>query len=89
MDSGHNPAEPLLWGYLVGQETINIDLITRTNRESESQRVILVGRPNWNILYMSPLCQMLSNAFSTSRKVATTCPPLLKLSMIDRDSVNR
>ena len=41
-----------------------------------------------NILYLSPLCQTQSNAFSTSRKAATTCSPLLKLSMMDWDSLN-
>ena len=60
--------------------------LTCIARKSESQCVILVGRSNWNILYLSPLWQTLSNAFSTSRKAATTCSPLLKLSMMDCDS---
>ena len=38
---------------------------------------------------LSLLCQTLSNAFSTSRKTATACSPLLKLSMMDWDSLNR
>ena len=59
----------------------------RPTRKSESQRVILVGKSNWNILYLSPLCQTLSKAFPTSRKAATACSPLLKLSMIDWDSL--
>ena len=58
-------------------------------RKSESRRVILVGRSNWNILCLSPLCKTLSKAFSTSRKAATTCSPLLKLSMMNWDSLNR
>ena len=32
---------------------------------------------------------ILSNASSTSRKAATTCSPLLKLSMMDWDSLKR
>ena len=42
-----------------------------------------------SILYLSPLCQTFSNAFSSSRKAATTCSHLLKLSMMDWDSLNR
>ena len=62
--------------------------MSRPTRKSESQRVIL-GRSNWKILNLSPLCQTLSKAFSTSRKAATTCSPLLKLSMMDWDSLKR
>ena len=70
--------EPCFGVYLVGQETIHVDL-----------NFILVERSNWNVLYLSPLCQTLSNSFSTSRKAATTCSPLFKLSMMDWDSLNR
>ena len=63
--------------------------MSRPTRKSESQHVILVGRSNWKILNLSPLCQTLSKAFSTSRKAATTCSPLLKLSMMDWDSLKR
>ena len=35
------------------------------------------------------MCQTLSKAFSTSRKAATTCSPLLKLSIMDWDSLKR
>ena len=42
---------------------LTLTWITRPTRKSESQRVILVGRSNWNILYLSPLCQTLSNGF--------------------------
>ena len=63
--------------------------ITQPTKKSESQHVILVGRSNWNILYLSPLCQTLSKAFLMSRKAATTCSPLLKLSMMDWDSPHR
>ena len=63
--------------------------MSRPTRKSESQRVILVGRSNWKILNLSPLCQTLSKGFSTSRKAATTCSPLLKISMMDWDSLKR
>ena len=63
--------------------------ITRPTRKSESQRVILVGRSSMKILYLSPLCQTLSKAFSTSRKAATTCSALLKLSITDWESLKR
>ena len=75
--------DPSFEVYLVGQETIHIDLYYLLTRKSESQHVIFVGRSNWSILYLSPLCQTLSNAFITSRKAATTCSSLLKLSMMD------
>ena len=63
--------------------------VIRPTRKSESQRVILVGRSSWNILYLSPLRQTLLKAFSMSRKAATTCSNLLKLSMMDWDSLKR
>ena len=50
---------------------------------------VLMGRSSINILYLSPLCQTLSKAFLTSRKAATACFPLLKLSMMDWDSLSR
>ena len=59
----------------------------RPTRKTESQHVILVGRSNWNILYLSPLCQTLSKAFSTSRKAATTFSSLLKLFIMDWDNL--
>ena len=89
MDSGQNPVEPLIWVYLVDKKPLMLTWITWPTRKPESQLVISVGRSNWNILCLSPLCQTLSNAFSTSRKAATTCSPLLKLSMIDWGSLNR
>ena len=64
-----------------------LSCMIRPTRKSEIQRVILVGRSNWNILYLSPLCKTLSKAFSTSRKAATTCSLLLKLSMMDWNSL--
>ena len=63
--------------------------MSQPSKKSESQRVILVGRSNWKILNLSPLCQTLSKAFSTSRKAATTCSPLLKFSMMDWDGLKR
>ena len=81
-----NPALGLIW---LDKKPFTSTFITRTTKKSESQRVILVGRSNWNILHLSPLFQTLSNAFSTSRKSATTCHPLLKISMMDWDSLNR
>ena len=77
---------PLLW---LDMKPFTLTWITRATKMSESQRVIKVGRSNWNILYLSPLCQTLSNAFFTSRKAATTCSPLSKLSMMVWDSLNR
>ena len=56
-------------------------------RKLESQRVILVGRSRIQILHLSPLCQTLSKTFSTSRKTATTCSPLLKLSITEWESL--
>ena len=61
--------------------------MSRPTKKSESKRVILVGGSNWKTLNLSPLCQTLSKAFTTSRKAATTCSPLLKLSMMDWDSL--
>ena len=71
------------------KKLFTLTCITRPTRKSESQCVILVGRSNWKILNLSPLCETLSNAFLTSRKAATTCSPLLKLSMMDWDSLKR
>ena len=80
------PALGFIW---LDKKPFTLTCITWPTRESESQHVILVGRSNWNILYLSPLCQTLSSAFLTSRKAATTCSPLLKLSMMAWDSLNR
>ena len=79
----------LMNGMCQDKKPFTLTCITRSTRKSESQCVILVGRSNWNILYLSQLCQTLSNPFSTSRKVATTCSLLLKLSMMDWNSLNR
>ena len=73
------PALGLIW---LDRRPFMLTCITQTTKKSESQRVILVGRSSWKISYLSPLCQTLSNAFST------TCSPLLKLSMMDWDSLN-
>ena len=81
---------PALWFFgLIGNHSFKLTCITRPTEKSESQCVILVGKSNWNILYLSPLCQTLSKAFSTSRKAATTCSPLLKLSMMDWNNLKR
>ena len=80
------PALALIW---LGKKPFTLTCIARPTKKSESQRVIFVVRSNWNILYLSPLCQTLSNAFSTSRKVATMCSPLLKLSIMDWDNLKR
>ena len=79
-------ASEFIW---LDKKPFTLTCITRPTKKSESQCVILVERSNWNILYLSLLCQTLSNAFSMSRKAATTCSPLLKLSMMDWDSLNR
>ena len=71
------------------KKLFTLTCMIRPTRKSKSQSVFLVGRSNRNILYLSPLCQILSKAFSTSRKVATTCSPLLKLSMMDWDNLKR
>ena len=80
------PALGFTW---LDKKPFTLTCITWPTRKSESQRVSLVGRANWNTLYLSSLCQTFSNAFSTSRKAAITCSPLLKLSMMDWDSLNR
>ena len=70
INSGQNPVESLFWGlFWLDKKPFTLTCITQPTKKSESQRVILVGRSNWNILYLSPLCQTLSNAFSISRKV--------------------
>ena len=56
------PALGLIW---VEKKMLTLTCIIWPSRKSESQRVILVGRSSWNILYLSPLCQTLSKAFST------------------------
>ena len=81
------PARGLI---LSERKPFTLTWITLPTRKSESQRhFILVGRSSMKILYLSPLCQTLSKAFSTSRKAATTCSPLLKLSITDWESLKR
>ena len=80
------PAMALIWSE---RKPFTLTWITRPTRKSESHRVILVGMSSMNILYLSPLCQTLSKAFSTWRKAATTCSPLLKLSITDWESLKR
>ena len=80
------PVLGLIW---LDKKLFTLTCMSRPTRKSENQRVILVGRSNWKILNLSPLCQTLSKAFSTSRKATTTCSPLLKLSMMDWDSLKR
>ena len=90
MDSGQNPVVLLPWGLIwLDKKLFTLTCMSRLTRKSESQRVILVGRSNWKILNLSPLCQTFSKAFSTSRKAATTCSPLLKVSMMDWDGLKR
>ena len=64
---------PAMGLILSERKPFTLTWIIRPTRKSESQRVILVGRSSIKILYLSPLCQTLSKAFSTSRKAATTC----------------
>ena len=59
---------PALGFILLKEKLFTFTCMIRPTRKSESERVILVGRSNWNILYLSPLCQTLSKAFSASRK---------------------
>ena len=80
------PALEFIW---LDKKPLMLTCITQPTRKSDSQCVIFVVRSNWNILYLSLLRQTLSNAFSTSRKAATTCSLLLKLSMMDWDNLNR
>ena len=79
---------PAMGLILSERKPFTLTWITRSTRKSESQRVILVGRSSMKILYLSPLCQTLSKALSTSRKAAITCSPLMKLSM-DWESLKR
>ena len=78
------PALGLIWPE---KKPFMVTCMIRPTRKSESQHVILVGRSNWNILYLNPLCQTLSKALSMSRKAATTYSPLLKLYMMDWNSL--
>ena len=80
---------PTMGLILSERKPFTLTWITQPTRKSESQCVILVGRSSIKILYLSPLCQTLSKAFSTSRKAATTCSPLLKLSITDWKSLKR
>ena len=59
------PALEFIW---LDKKPFTFTCITRPTKKSESQRVILVERSNWNILYLSPLCQTLSNAFFDVKK---------------------
>ena len=65
----------------VRQGALHLSLDYSTTRKSESQRFSLVGISSIKILYLSPLCQTLSKAFSTSQKATAACSPLLKLSI--------
>ena len=80
------PAKGLI---LSERKPFTLTWIMRPTRKLESQRVILVGRSSMKILYLSPLCQTLSKAFSTSRRAANTSSPLLKLSITDWESLRR
>ena len=80
---------PAMGLILSERKPFTLTWITLPTKKSESQRVILVGRSSIKILYLSPLCQTLSKAFSTSRKADTTCSPLLKLSITDWESLKR
>ena len=62
------PSLGLIW---LDKKLFTSTCMSRPTRKSESQLVILVERSNWKILNLSPLCQTLSKAFSTSRKAAT------------------
>ena len=62
---------PAMGLILSEREPFALTWITRPTRKLESQCVILVGRSSMKILFLSPLCQTLSKAFSTSRKAAT------------------
>ena len=65
------------------QKTFKIlTCVTLPTRKSESHLQSLVVRSSWQIVYVNPLCQTLSNDFSTSMKVAITCSPQLKLSIM-------
>ena len=89
-DSGQNPVVHPLWGWFDWKRNYSRwPVWVGQTGKSESQRVILVGRSSWKILYLSPFCQTLSKAFSMSRKAGTTCSPLLKLSIMDWDSLKR
>ena len=55
------PALGLIW---LDRKFFTLTCMSRPTRKSESQRVILVGRSNWKILNLIPLCQTLSKAFS-------------------------
>ena len=71
------------------EQTVDVDLYDTANQKVREPTCHFAGKSSWNILYLSPLCQTLSKAFSTSRKTATTCSPQLKLSMTDWDSLKR
>ena len=91
MDSGQNPVVPRAMGPIlsVGEKAIYVDLDNSANWKIGEPACYFSGRSSMKILYLSPLCQTLSKAFSTSRKAATTCSPLLKLSITDWESLKR
>ena len=54
--SGLNPVETPTLGFIwLDKKPFTLTCITQPTKKSESQRAILVGRCNWNILYLSPL----------------------------------
>ena len=59
------PALGFIW---LEKKLFMLNCLIRPTKKSESQRVILVGRSNWNILYLSPLCQTLPLSFFDVKK---------------------
>ena len=72
--SGLNLVEHLLLGKrLETRKNSVLTCMTLPTIKSESHPQSLVDRSSWYILYLSPLCQTLPKAFSTSMKAAITC----------------
>ena len=59
------PALGLIW---LDKKLFTLTCMSLPTQNSESQHVILVGRSNWKILNLSPLCQTLSKAFFDVKK---------------------
>ena len=60
----------------------------KTIQSYQSYNPTMIEVPK-KLLLLSSLCQTLSKAFSTLRKAVTTCSLLLKLSMMDWDSLEK
>ena len=85
-------ADRTLWNpcfkvYLVGEETVYVDLYDNT-AQPESQS-LFGGKVYLEYFIPDSIVPNNVKSFTTSRKAAATCSLLLKLSMMDWDSLKR